>query len=194
MNKLILISLLSIPLLSSCVPDNSGGQKSVSGATQATVTGIAKNSKGFTSEQQNIQDRINVTTQIGKIMWMHLLNSQGDITKRFPVKNKTTSSGKSLEPSETTGGGEFKKYPYFNGYEVAEFIKPDGTYGSSGDYTYFFDPMGRYHQIGSAGMTTYLLTDYPIDLENQVDKVTGLYQVNQQAANWAAQQEQKLEK
>ncbi len=191
MKKLLLIPLI---LLSSCVPDN-GNQVSVSGATQETVKEIAKNSAGLTSEQQNIQDRIKTTTVIGKIMWMHLLNAQGDITKRFPVRNKITSSGKSLEPSKTLGrAGNPSNHPTYNGWAVEEFLKPDGTYSSSESYQYWFDPMGRYHQIGSAGMTTYLLTDYPIDLENQTDKITGLYNVNKLAADWAKQQEQNIEK
>lgn len=190
MKKLIAI-LIGLPLCS-CVPDKN--QASASGAVQATLSEIQKNSAGFTAEQQNIQDRIQVTTQIGKIMWLHLLNSNGDVVKRFPVRNKTTSSGKRLEPSEAASRGQYTIYPKYNGYEVAEFIQPDGTYGSSGDYQYWFDPMGRYHQTGSMGLLTYLLTDFPIDTENSVDKVTGLYNVNQAAANWAKEQETQLEK
>ena len=145
---------------------------------------------------QNIQDRISTTTQIGKIMWIHLMDSTGDITKRFPVRNKTTSSGKRLEPTQTSGqtppAGTNK--PTYNGWMVEDLIQPDGTYGSSGDYQYWFDPMGRYHQIGSAGMTTYLLTDYPINLEDPIDKITGLYNLNVEAQKWAQSQEQKLTK
>ena len=52
--------------------------------------------------------------------------------------------------------------------------------------------MGRYHQWGTAGGLGYLLTDYPIDLENPVDKITGLYKVQEAAAKWQAEQEAKL--
>lgn len=69
---------------------------------------------------------------------------------------------------------------------------PDGTYGNSDNYIFWFDPMNRYHQYGTAGGIGYLLTDYPIDLENPIDAVTGMYNVQKEAAAWQAQEEAKL--
>lgn len=52
--------------------------------------------------------------------------------------------------------------------------------------------MGRYHQLGTAGGNTYLLTDYPIDLRNPFDEITGLYNAHEAAAKWQLAQEQLL--
>ena len=79
-----------------------------------------------------------------------------------------------------------------NGFYTDEFIQPDGTYGDSDAYIYWFDPMGRYHQWGTAGGLGYLLTDYPIDLVDPIDAVTRLYKANAAAAAWQAETEAKL--
>jgi hypothetical protein len=86
--------------------------------------------------------------------------------------------------------------PYSNGnyYATSELIQPDGTFGDSDSYIFWFDPMGRYHQYGTAGGIGYLLTDYPIDLADPINAVTGLYNVHKQAAEWQADQEAALKK
>lgn len=128
-------------------------------------------------------------------MWIHLIALDGKIIRRMPVRNKVTSSGKRLEPTTAA--------PYNEGYPLAgdgensrtnELIQPDGTFGSSDPYIFWFDSMGRYHQYGTAGGIGYLLTDYPIDLENPMDRVTGLYNVQKEAAAWQKEQEAQLVK
>ena len=169
-------------------------QTSASGASQAgEVYQVPINSRGWTVEQQNIQDRIRVTTDPTKVMWIHLIALDGKIIRRMPVRNKVTSSGKRLEPTQAA--------PYESGYPQAgdangsrtmELIQPDACFGSSDPYIFWFDPMGRYHQCGTAGGIGYLLTDYPIDLENPIDSMTGLYNVQKQAAEWQKEQEKRL--
>lgn len=169
-------------------------QTSLSGAQQVTSTQkVPKNSKGKTVEQQNIEDRIKVTTDPTKVLWIHLIALDGKILRRMPVRNKVTSSGKRLEPTHAVNGWE-SDCPTLSvsGYSTDELLEADGTYGSSDNYIYWFDPMGRYHQWGTAGGLGYLLTDYPIDLTNPIDEITGLYRANEAAAKWQKEQEQAL--
>ncbi|MBU0879559.1 hypothetical protein KKA77_00160 [Patescibacteria group bacterium] len=120
-------------------------------------------------------------------MWIHLMALDGKIVKRMAVRNKVTSSGKRLEPRHAAdANGTFPNASgAFGSFETDEFIQPDGTYGESDPYIFWFDPMGRYHQWGTAGGLGYLLTDYPIDLEDPIDRITGLYKVQREADEWA---------
>lgn len=169
-------------------------QTSQSGAQQVSASRIQQNSRGRTVEQQQIDDRIRVTTDPTKVMWIHLIALDGKIVKRMAVRNKVTSSGKRLEPRHAVSNPQGGSTPPHTGtgYYTDELIQPDGTYGDSDHYVYWFDPMSRYHQWGTAGGLGYLVTDYPIDLEDPIDKMTGLYKANAAAAAWQAQEEAKL--
>lgn len=117
----------------------------------------------------------------------------GHIILRNPVRCKVTSSGKRLEPltaslSPYQSGGDL---PLVRGNTYTnELMQVDGTFGTSDSYIFWFDPMGRYHQKGEG----YLITDYPIDLDNPVNKITGLYNVNEAALAWQRAQETELRK
>ncbi len=168
-------------------------QESASGAKQADPGRIRKNSRGNTGEQQNIEDRIAVTTDPTKVMWIHLIALDGKIIRRMPVRCKITSSGKRLEARHWfPDHGDQTTPPQSNGHFTDELIQPDGTFGESDAYVFWFDPMSRYHQWGTAGGLGYLLTDYPIDLQNPMDEITGMYNVQRQAFEWQQQQEQHL--
>lgn len=170
-------------------------QTSTSGAQQIKNTyQVPKNSRGLTMEQQNINDRIRVTTDPTKVLWIHLIALDGKIIQRMAVRSKVTSSGKRLEPTVTVGNGTSYPESGIGGWETNELIQPDGTYGHSDSYIYWFDPMGRYHQYGTAGGIGYLLTDYPIDLRNPIDEITGLFNMAQKAHEWQKQQEELLRK
>jgi hypothetical protein len=182
-------------------PSNrSSEQAARSGAKQVNhFFRFPTNSEGHTAEQQNIWDRNKVTTDFTKVMWIHLIALDGKIVRRMPVVAKVTSSGKRLEPVEANGMGcgqygSFVHCPSFNGYETKEFIQADGTFGSSDSYIFWFDPQHRYHQWGTAGGLGYLLTDYPIDLQNPMDEVTGMYNMSKVAHDWQVQQEAELAK
>lgn len=171
-------------------------QTSKSGAKQIEdVYQVPKNSRGRTVEQQNIDDRIKVTTDPTKVMWNHIIALDGTIIRRMPVRCKVTSSGKRLEPKHAADSYQ-STYPEsgFGTYNTDEFIGPDGTYGDSDPYIYWFDTFGRYHQLGTAGGLGYLLTDYPINLKNPMDNITGLYNVHEAASKWQKEQEQELKK
>jgi len=174
-------------------------QVATGGATQVNNLGfdIPTNVKGRTMEQENIVRRLQVTTDPSKVLWIHLIALDGSIIRRMPVTSKVTSSGKRLEPRTADSSTEFgADFPGFrmgdNVYETNEFLQADGTFGDSDAYIYWFDPMGRYHQWGTAGGLGYLLTDYPIDLQNPQDVVTGLYNMDVAAYDWQIIQEAKL--
>lgn len=171
-------------------------QKSETGAEQMTeLYKVPLNSAGLSVEQQNIVERLKVTTDFTKILWIHLLALDGKLVNRMVVRNKVTSSGKRLEPttaSSSSQGG--RDYPQYKNFETNEFIQHDGTFGSSDNYIFWFDPQGRYHQLGTNGSLCYLLTDYPIDLENPIDKITGLYRAELLALQYQKEQEAILKK
>ena len=206
MKKISVVLLLVIAVIG-CQPSIDTSQVSSSGATQTSSSKIKLNSQGLSVEQQNIIDRINVTTDNTRVMWIHLISLNGDIIKRMPVRNKVTSSGKRLEPKHASDAdGVYPDTPFAIPWytinhpsrppvywETDEFIQPDGTYGDSDQYIFWFDPQGRYHQWGTAGGLGYLLTDYPIDLENPMDKITGMYNVHQEAFEWQREQEAQLQ-
>lgn len=171
-------------------------QTSESGATHVeTIFKVPKNSQGNTVEQQNISDRLRVTTDPTKVLWIHLISLDGKIIQRMVVRNKVTSSGKRLEPVHAVDAYD-SYYPEsgIGSFETDEFLQPDGTYGSSDSYIYWFDTQGRYHQWGTAGGLGYLLTDYPIDIKNPIDEMTGLYNANVAARMWQMEQEDQLRK
>jgi hypothetical protein len=73
-------------------------------------------------------------------------------------------------------------------------MQADGAFGESDSYVFWFDPMGRYHQWGTAGGLGYLKTDYPIDLANPQDEITGMYNASKAASEWQKLQEEQLRK
>lgn len=203
MKKSIVFRLFVAIALFICLVGSDGceskPEKSISGAKQVTASEIGfkipTNKNGLTCEQQNIIDRLRVTTDPTKVMWIHTMGLDGKVIKRMPVRNKVTSSGKRIEPITTTGSSV--GYPDIragSSYQTNELLQADGTYGSSDNYIFWFDPMGRYHQWGTAGGLGYLLTDYPIDLGNPTDEITGLFNMNKAAWEWQMRQEIELKK
>lgn len=116
------LSIVLTVILSSCgVAGNSEPlqQTSSSGASTVIVGKqfhIPVNAEGNTAEQQNIMDRQKITSDPTKIMWMHLVDFNGRIYLRTPVRGKVTSSGKRLEPisvaAGATGTGGYTTYEY----------------------------------------------------------------------------------
>lgn len=198
--SLAVVLLLAAALMTAgCAEIPAPPQQATGGASIVTDLGyqVPKNAQGHTTEQQNIIDRIKVTDDPNKVMWIHLITLEGKIIRRMPVAHKVTSSGKRLEPM-TAGSHNEYGYAYpkvtISGktYETVEFIQPDGTYGSSDNYIFWFDTQHRYHQWGTAGGLGYLLTDYPIDLTNPQDLVTSMYNTDQAAYQWQKLQEQQM--
>jgi hypothetical protein len=87
-------------------------------------------------ERENVRQRILVSNDPNTLQWVYPMSS-GRVIGRFPVKGKVTSGGKRL--TATAG---------YNSSTSSSEELPDemGTYGSSGEYIFWFDPAGRIHQ------------------------------------------------
>ena len=177
----------------SCEPTTQQSN-SITGASSIKESfDIPKNSKGNTIEQEQILERVKRTSDPTKILWIHIIALDGHIIFRNPVRCKVSSSGKRLQPTHAVvesqnSGGDFPPVPGSPGVLTDELLQADGTYGSSDAYIFWFDPQDRYHQKGEG----YLLTDYPIDLDNPIDKITGLYNAQLAASKWQKEQEEIL--
>lgn len=134
-----------------------------------TGVGIAPPAKvkvgadGLTNEQHNIKARIEQENDPLSTKYLYIISPYtGDVLLYSTVKGKVSSSGKSLTPKEISGiwgsGGDSAST---NGFLVdigktqaitQEVLGDDGTYGSSGEYLFWFDVRDVYHQqyIGSA--------------------------------------------
>ncbi len=186
---------LSIIMITSCnLRENSPAapsQQSSSGAKTVNVGkqfNIPVNAEGNTIEQQNIIDKNKITSDPTRVMWMHLIDYQGRMYMRTPVRGKITSSTKRLEPITCAAGmsnGQGVDVYYGartadNQHVTTELIQIDGTYSNSDPYVFWFDPMGNYFQKGDG----YLLSSIPIDLSNPTDKISGLYNADKAAQEW----------
>jgi hypothetical protein len=191
MKKTIIILLVGSSLLYSCSSRNTSTQQhSQSGATSVNVASqfkIPTNGTGNTIEQQNILDRQQITNDHTKIMWIHLVDMNGRIYLRTPVRGKVTSSGKRLEPSSVAAGmanGQGVDMYYGTltpeGGRTTERLQIDGTYGSSDSYIFWFDPRGHYFQKGDG----YIMSDMPINVKEPVNEITGLYNLDAAAKEW----------
>jgi hypothetical protein len=198
---LLLVALpLSLSLLTVSCDDITvkHEQTSSSGAKTTNISNdfrVSLNAEGKTTEQQNILDQKRVTSDPTKILWIHLVDMNGRMYLRTPVRCKVTSSGKRLEPTSCAAGmskgdGFTSHYGAVapNNHRTTELIQIDGTYGSSDPYIYWFSPDNHYFQKGDG----YLLSDMPIDIKNPVDEITGLYRANEAAVAWQKEQEEKL--
>ena len=197
MKKQITVALLFI--LSTCIVSCLGPvtaeppQTASSGATTVNVGKqfrIPVNAEGNTAEQQNIMDRQKITSDPTKVIWMHLVDLNGRIYLRTPVRGKITSSTKRLEPVSCAAGEMGGQYASVygektnSGQRTSELIQIDGTYGNSDPYVYWFDPRGYYYQLGQG----YILSDMPINTKEPVDQVTGLYNLDKSAQEWQKSQ------
>ena len=205
MNKFLALLLVTLLLgLQGCGANVITNQVSDSGATQAQSSVVPLYRDGMTYEQWAINQRALVTNDPTKIMWLHMLNMEGKPIQRVAVHCKTISAGKSLVPKtivqvDTANLSAKSRMPAYTTkrgevFYTNELLGVDGAFGSSGEYKYWFDPMGRYNEIGSfgGGAMCYLLTDYPIDLESPEDKITGLYNIDKMANEWQKEKEAGL--
>lgn len=102
-------------------------------------------------ERENIRQRILVSNDPNTLQWIYPM-SAGRVIGRVPVKGKVTSGSKRLTASEgySTSISSMQELPD----EMA-------TYGSSGEYIFWFDPAGRIHQHKG----DYFISTVPYKLE-----------------------------
>lgn len=173
MKKLLFI-LISGLLLTSCVESQ---QKSDSGVEKAT-TKIKTNPDGTTVEQKNIIERLKRDNDIGSIKHLYVISSYtGDVLQYSTVKGKVTSGGKRLSPKTVNGNGSSIGYSNtvkLNGttYTTDEVLDDGGAYGDSGNYLFWFDTQGNYHQYYPSGGTYLEICDRPLRVKKTNFSIT----------------------
>lgn len=165
--KKLLFLLLALPLMG-----NTGCNEVTAG--KPTVTGAARvavqtNPAGLTVEQQNITNRLVADNKPGAIKHLYVISPySGQVIIYSTVKGKVTSGSKRLRPTMQTGGGEYgASYTRFTAPDgeldnTPEVIGDDGTYGASGDYLYWWDARGIYHQHYLTGGQIVHISDQPL--------------------------------
>ena len=162
-----ILSLAVLLMADDC--DTQDKPQSDSGVHKASVQ-VATGSNGLTTEQTNVRDRLIEDNKPGAIKHLYVISPfSGQCILYSTVKGKVTSSGKRLSPTNVTvvgtGNGYLTGYD-FQGHTTGEVLQDDGTYGSSGDYLYWWDVRGIYHQLYGVGSSTIIITDQPIPLKS----------------------------
>lgn len=168
--KNLFLLLFSLLMFTSCV-DTSKQQKSDSGVQKAT-TKVKVDASGNTIEQQNIIERLKRDNDLGSMKHLYIISSYtGDVLQYSTVKGKVTSGGKRLSPRTVNGNG-MNNYGNNNmvsiggtNYTTDEVLDDGGAYGDSGNYLFWFDAQGNYHQYYPSGGTYLEICDRPMRVQ-----------------------------
>jgi hypothetical protein len=143
--------------------------QSVSGTKMATVGKVDTNTKGLTTEQQNITDRIKMDNKVGAIKHLYVVSAySGQVIIYSTVRGKVTSSGKRLTPDKVDGGNSFTFDIGSSTFYTNQVLGEDGTYGSSIEYLYWWDARGVYHQHYVTGGQIVHVSDQPLAVKGIV--------------------------
>lgn len=142
---------------------------SASGVSQTQVS-VPTGPDGLTSEQRNVRDRLVADNKPGAIKHLYVISAySGQVIIYSTVRGKVTSGGKRITPSVVTGyrtdsasSGGFSVNIGGSSQQTYEVLGDDGTYGSSGDYLYWWDTRGAYHQHYLAGGQIVHISDQPL--------------------------------
>lgn len=141
---------------------------------------VKTDAKGHTVEQKNIMDRLHMDNTPGAIKHLYVVSAfSGQVIFYSPVRGKVTSSGKRLSPPQVgssilENGSPDTTAPIpsvvigGHRYVSHELPQDDGTYGSSIEYLYWFDPNGVYHQHYIGGGQIVHVSDQPIAVKNVI--------------------------
>jgi hypothetical protein len=150
----ILIIVLLYPLIG-CGLNTSGENDNNDQSTSRNIVKdvIKKDSNNETIEQRNIIKRYKIDNIPGAIKHLYIISPySGQCILYSTVNGKVTSSNKRLIPftvkvGNGNGTGAYSSDGYnFDGKITEEVKQPDFTYGSSGDYIYWWDVRDVYHQ------------------------------------------------
>lgn len=160
------IAILIAFTITSC--DERQQQTSDSGVTKATVE-VKTDANGHTSEQNNIMERLRRDNMVGSVKHLYIISSfSGDVMEYSTVKGKVTSGSKRLSPKtlNNSGGGTDTWFNTVNiggkNYLTDEVLDDGGTYGDSGNYLFWFDAQGNYHQYYPSGGTYLHISERPL--------------------------------
>jgi hypothetical protein len=152
--SMIYMTVLAVALVA-CVDEGKANKSS-----QAAKAKEAANSITFkeNAEIDNIKNRLELTSQPGLLGYIVLLNESGQPVYYSGVKGKITSGSKRLtEPDRSGAWGAGQNNV------VRAAPSDEGTYGSSGEYIFFWTTNGQYVQWNGK----YFYSDKPIRLTVQ---------------------------
>lgn len=149
--------------------------ESASGVTQARVQ-VKTGSDGLTAEQRNVGKRLLEDNKPGSIKHLYVISAySGQVLIYSTVQGKVTSGGKRLTPTTIVGG--YSQGGYYGGFPTtvggrevytSEVLQDDGTYGHSGDYLYWWDTKGVYHQHYLSGGQILHISTQPLSVKSVV--------------------------
>lgn len=145
---------------------------SSSGVTKATVE-VQTDENGNTVEQLNVMKRLLVDNAPGSIKHLYVISPySGQVLIYSTVKGKVTSGNKRLTPTTVEGTSSSLGYLFTvkignDNFYTKEVLGDDGTYGSSGEYLFWFDARGVFHQQYTQGCMIHV-SDQPLVVKNVV--------------------------
>ncbi len=164
---LTIATLALSTLLAGCNEDT---PQSTSGVQKATVSVPVDPVTGLTVEQRNIKGRLLADNTPGSIKHLYIVAPEsGQVIIYSTVQGKVTSSGKRLSPSTVNGSTRGFLVRFGNDtHYTSEVLGDDGTYGSSGEYLYWLDTKGIYHQHYLTGGQIITLSDQPVQVKSVI--------------------------
>lgn len=148
--------------------------QSASGVSIASVR-VPTGPDGLTAEQRNIGNRLVEDNKPGAIKHLYVISAySGQVLIYSTVKGKVTSGGKRLTPTTVIAERESATTNFMRvhigagDYETTEVLQDDGTYGSSGDYLYWWDVNGVYHQHYVQGGQIVHISSQPLNVPHIV--------------------------
>lgn len=151
----LMISGVAMLVLTGCVDDKPTA-KNVQAAKAAEVANTIQFTEN--AEIDNIRRRLELTSKPGLLGYIVLLNESGQPVYYSTVKGKVTSGSKRLtRPDRSTSEGLGQNNV------VVQAPSDEGTFGSSGEYVYFWTTNDQYVQWNGK----YFYSDKPIRLSVQ---------------------------
>lgn len=165
--------LLPLCAFEGCPSGTSSAPQSASSVTQANVK-VPIGSDGLTAEQRNIKDRLTEDNKPGAIKHLYVISPySGQVILYSTVKGKVTSGGKRLTPTTVLASDAHDAPTHGIPVDIggntrltSEVLQDDGTYGSSGEYLYWWDVRGKYFQIYVNSATMIMISDQPLPIKS----------------------------
>jgi hypothetical protein len=176
-NVYLLLSMLAFATLTACSSEadpNAGKPQSASGVVKASAH-VEVGPDGMTAEQRNVKRRVEEDNRPGAIKHLYIISAySGQVILYSTVDGKVTSGGKRLTPASVTtynetNGSRYGGFAVNIGNEIqttTEVLGDDGTYGSSGEYIYWWDQRGVYHQHYMTGGQLTEITSAPMAVKS----------------------------
>jgi hypothetical protein len=174
---LLIIATLTLALLFMAEDDcNDTAQPVASSGVRKLDVSVNVGADGLTAEQRNVKARIIEDNKPGAIKHLYVISPySGQVILYSTVKGKVTSGGKRLTPTQAESAYVQEYRSWSGGFQVntpggsmitREVLQDDGTYGSSGDYLYWWDVRGAYHQHYLTGGQIVTISDQPLPVKS----------------------------